>query len=97
MKAANKLDLPKVQLTQISIFACVSASLPHFFGGKYWGARGRATPANERSCLSQLKNRFKNNIGCGGEKMRNLAPNRDTAIIILYIYVGWDHAIWRTK
>ena len=52
-----------------------------FSEGNIGGPRA-SDPANERPCLSQAKNHFKN-IGCGGEKMRNLALNRHTDIIIL--------------
>ena len=93
MKGEKKLDLPKVQLTQISI----SGVYPHVwltFSEGNIGVTQESDPANERSCLSQAQNRFKN-IGCGGEKMRNLALNSHTDIIILvYMYIG---IIWRTK
>ena len=46
------------------------------------GSTQSSDPANERSCLSHLKNHFKN-IGCGGAHGLNLAPNSDTDIIIL--------------
>ena len=96
MKGEKKLDLPKVQLTQISILGVHPRVHLTFSEGNIGAARA-SDPPNERYCLSQAKNHFKN-IGCGGEKIRNLALNRHTDIImVIYIYVGWDHAIWRTK
>ena len=61
------------------------------------GSTRSSDPANERSCLSHLKNHFKN-IGCGGEKGRNQALNSDTDIIILvYISVSYTHLTLPTK
>ena len=74
------MDLPKVQLTQISILGVYPRVHLTFSEGNIRGPRS-SDPANERSCLSQEKTHFKN-IGCGGEKMRNLALNRHTDIII---------------
>ena len=82
------MDLPKVQLTQISILGVHPLLYLTFSEGNIRGA-GSNDPANERYCLSQVKNHFKN-IGCGGVHGLNLAPNSDTDIIILvYISIGF--------
>ena len=91
----GKVDLPKVQLTQISILGVFPRVHLTFSEGNIRGARS-SDPASERSSLSHDKNHFKN-IGCGGTTGLNLALNRHTDIIILYTYTCWDHAIWRTK
>ena len=91
MKGEKEVDLPKVQLTQISIFRVYPPVYLTFSEGNI-GAPRSSDPANERSCLSQIKNHFKN-IGCGGEGGYNLPPNSHTDIIILYTYTSWDHAI----
>ena len=82
------MDLPKVQLTQISILGVHPRVHLTFSEGNIRGPRS-SDPPNERYCLSQAKNHFKN-IGCGGEKGRNQALNSDTDIIILvYKSIGF--------
>ena len=80
------MDLPKVQLTQISILG-VHPRVHLTFSEGNIGSTRSSDPANERSCLSHPKNHFKN-IGCGGEKMRNLALNCHTDIIIVFTLFG---------
>ena len=81
------MDLPKVQLTQITILGVRRRVYLTFSEGNI-GAPRSSDPANERSCLSQVKNNFKN-IGCGGAHALNLPLNRHTDIIILlYMYLG---------
>ena len=79
------MDLPKVQLTQISILGVHPRVHLTFSEGNIGAARA-SDPPNERSCLSHRKNSLQN-IGCGGEKMRNLTLNRHTDIIIVLLYI----------
>ena len=79
MKGEKEVDLPRFN-SQISIFG-MHPHLHLTFSEGNIGAARSSDPANERPCLSRAKNHFKN-IGCGGEKMRNLALNRHTDIII---------------
>ena len=91
----GKVDLPKVQLTQISILGVHPLLYLTFSEGNIGAARS-SDPANERSCLSQPKITSKISIS-SGTYVQSASKQAHRYHYIIITYTSWDHAIWRTK